>query len=46
VRPDGKGDGKLSLATKITMDRERRTIELENYSSQPVMLKDVRREDE
>ena len=46
IGPDGKGEGKLSLATKITMDRDHRTIELENYSSQPVMLKDVRREDE
>ena len=44
--PDGKGEGKLSLATKITLDRDDRTIELENYSSQPVMLKDVRREAE
>jgi len=46
IGPDGKGEGKLSLATKITLDRDDRTIELENYSSQPVMLKDVRREAE
>jgi hypothetical protein len=41
---DGVGEGKMSLATKITVDKEHQQIELENYGSQPVLLKTVRRE--
>jgi hypothetical protein len=40
--PGGEGEGKLSLATKITADRN--TIVLENYSAQPVLLTNVKRE--
>lgn len=36
----GKGVGKASIATKITQQDDG-TIELENFSSQPVMLNDV-----
>jgi hypothetical protein len=38
---DGKGVGKASVATQITQDPDG-TIVLENFSSQPVMLNDVR----
>ena len=38
---DGKGVGKASVATKITQEVDG-TIELENFSSLPVMLNDVR----
>jgi hypothetical protein len=41
---DGVGEGKMSIATKITVDKEHQQIELENYGSQPVLLKTVRRE--
>lgn len=37
----GKGVGKASIATKITQEVDG-TIELENFSNQPVMLNDVR----
>ena len=37
---DGKGVGKASIATKITQTDDN-TIELENFSNQPVMLNDV-----
>lgn len=37
---DGKGVGKASIATKITQTKDG-TIELENFSSSPVMLNDV-----
>ena len=37
---DGKGVGRASVATKITQ-AEDGTIELENFSSEPVMLNDV-----
>lgn len=38
---NGKGDGRMSIATKVTADRERNWIELENFSAQPVLLKNV-----
>jgi hypothetical protein len=41
---DGKGEGKMSIATKITGNKDTNTIVLENYATQPVMLNDVRRE--
>jgi hypothetical protein len=38
----GKGEGKLSLATKITYDADLKTITLENYASEPVRLQNVK----
>jgi hypothetical protein len=40
VDKEGKGVGKASVATKITETKDG-TIELENFSSQPVVLNDV-----
>ncbi len=42
VNKDGEGEGKLSLATRITADKENKLIVLENYAIQPVLLKSVR----
>jgi hypothetical protein len=39
---DGKGEGKASVATKITFDKDKNQVELENYSSEPVRLQNVR----
>jgi hypothetical protein len=44
IGPDGTGEGKMSLATKITVDKKKNEIVLENYASQPVLLTNVRRE--
>jgi hypothetical protein len=44
INRDGAGEGKMSLATKITADKENKLVVLENYTTQPVMLNDVRRE--
>ena len=41
---DGRGEGKMSIATKVTADKKDNTIVLENWGLQPVQLKDVRRE--
>lgn len=41
LKKDGTGDGKLSLATKITLDKDQKTVELENWSSEPVRLTNV-----
>jgi len=44
LNADGEGEGKLSLATKITASKDKRTVTLENYELQPVLLKNIRRE--
>ena len=44
IGKDGKGEGKLSLATKVTYDKRNNMLTLENYKSQPVMLNEVKRE--
>ena len=42
--PEGKGEGKMSLATRITFDKKKNTIVLEDYKSQPTLLNEVKRE--
>lgn len=37
----GSGEGKLSVATKISYDKKERAIELETYASEPVRLENV-----
>lgn len=44
LNADGEGEGKMSIATKITVENESKTVVLEDYGSQPVMLTSVRRE--
>lgn len=44
MNPDGQGEGRLSLATKIIADKKRQTIILENFGIQPVLLTNVRRQ--
>ena len=39
---DGNGEGKMSVATKITYDKDKQTIVLENYASEPVRLQSVK----
>ena len=41
LNADGDGEGKMSIATKITGNRERGLIELEDYARQPVRLLSV-----
>ena len=40
----GVGQGKMSIATKISIDQEAKTIALEDYKTAPVLLKDAKRE--
>ena len=44
MNKNGEGEGKLSLATKITADSDHKTIILEDYGIQPVLLQHVREE--
>jgi hypothetical protein len=45
IGSNGEGEGKLSIATKVTAEKDSGTIVLENYNISPVMLNKVRRED-
>ena len=42
LNKDGKGEGKLARAAKISWDPGTRTIEIENYGIEPVRLTEVR----
>jgi hypothetical protein len=42
VDKDGQGQGKMAVATKISFDKKKNAIELENYSSEPVRLNEVK----
>ena len=44
MKPDGTGEGKLSVAAKVTGDEDTRMIEIENYDMQPISLVDVKSE--
>lgn len=43
VGPSGEGDGKMSLFAKIIADKKNNMIVLEDYGTQPVLLKSVRK---
>ena len=42
---DGKGEGRLAYATQISFDKKKNSIEIENYSSEPVRLNELRLEE-
>jgi hypothetical protein len=42
VGKDGKGVGKMAVATKIDYDKKKKQIVLENYSSEPVRLNEIK----
>jgi hypothetical protein len=39
---EGKGEGKLISAAKLTYDKEKKTLEIENYQREPVRLNEIR----
>ena len=41
VDREGKGEGKMAVATKISFDKDKKQIELENYASEPVRLNNL-----
>lgn len=41
---EGTGEGRMAYATQITFDKNKKTIELENYSSEPVRLNNLKLE--
>lgn len=42
VNNKGEGEGKLAYATKIRFDKDKKVMELENYSSEPVRLQNLK----
>jgi hypothetical protein len=40
----GKGEGRMAYATQISFDKKKNTVELENYSSEPVRLNNLKLE--
>ena len=38
-----EGEGKLAVATKISWDKKKNVLEIENYSNEPVRLNNVRK---
>ena len=44
LNKDGRGDGRMAYMTQIMFDKAKNAIELENYSSEPVRLNELRLE--
>ena len=42
MKKDGEGQGTMAYATKISFDKKKNQVELENYSSEPVRLTTVK----
>jgi hypothetical protein len=42
VDKSGEGQGKMAVATKISFDKKKNQVELENYASEPVRLNNVK----
>ena len=37
----GRGNGKMSLAARVTADIDAQTVTLENYAAVPVLIEDI-----
>ena len=44
MNKDGEGVGKMSIGTKISLNKKENTIELETYDTEPVRLTTVKAE--
>ena len=42
LKKDGTGQGKLSVATKITLNKKDNSVVLENWDSEPVRLNSLK----
>lgn len=43
LNKDNEGEGKMSVATKISLSKDKNQLELENYGSEPVRLNNIRK---
>ena len=44
IDKNGKGEGKMAYATQISFDKKKNAVELENYTSEPVRLNQLKLE--
>lgn len=44
IKPNGEGEGKASIFTRIEADKAANTITLENFGTQPTLLQGVRKQ--
>ena len=44
MNKEGEGEGKYAVATKLSFDKKKNTLELENYSTEPVRLNNIKME--
>ena len=44
VNKDGEGEGKYAVATKLSFDKKKNQLEIENYSTEPVRLNNIKTE--
>ena len=42
LNADGEGEGKMAVATRLTFDKKKNIVELENYGTEPVRLQTVK----
>jgi hypothetical protein len=42
LNANGEGEGKMAVATKISFDKKKNIVELENYGSEPVRLQQIK----
>jgi hypothetical protein len=42
MKKDGTGEGKLSVATKITRNTKDNVVEIENWATEPVRLTNIK----
>src|SRR5215470_7721509 len=43
LKRDGQGEGRMSLATRVILDKKKNMITLENFQLQPVLLTQIKR---
>jgi len=44
LNKDGEGEGKYAVATKFSFDKKKNQLEIENYSTEPVRLNNIKME--
>jgi|RhiMetStandDraft_4_1073278.scaffolds.fasta_scaffold159254_1 hypothetical protein len=44
LNKDGEGEGKYAVATKLSFDKKKNQLEIENYSTEPIRLNNIKME--
>jgi hypothetical protein len=43
--PDGKGEGTIAAAVKLKFEPKEKTLEVENYGTEPLVIRGLKKED-